>query len=99
MLAQCASTLARDAQQRDAPLGAAYREGPSFEDELRIVEKRVPEVGEEFSNRIVRFVQNLRKAGLRKAPGIAETVDWALALVTVGVLIALWRCTRWDEAS
>ena len=61
-----------------------YINYPSFEDELRIVEKRVPEVGEEFSKRIVRFVQNLRKAGLRKAPGIAETVDWALALVTVG---------------
>jgi uncharacterized protein with von Willebrand factor type A (vWA) domain len=34
--------------------------------------------------RVVRFAQSLRKADLRKAPGIAEVVDWALALVAVG---------------
>jgi len=32
----------------------------------------------------VRFAQSLRKADLKKAPGIAEVVDWALALVAVG---------------
>jgi MoxR-like ATPase len=61
-----------------------YIRYPSFEDEVRIVGKRVPSASEEFARRVVRFVQNVRKASLRKSPGIAETVDWALALVTVG---------------
>lgn len=61
-----------------------YIDYPSFDDEVRILEKRVPGVRDEFAKRIVRFVQNARAAGLRKAPGIAETVDWALAIVHAG---------------
>jgi MoxR-like ATPase len=61
-----------------------YIEYPSFEDEVRIVEKRVPGTGQEMARRIVRFVHNVRKAGLRKSPSIAETVDWALALASIG---------------
>ena len=57
---------------------------PSFEDELRIVEARAPGVGEALAGRLVRFAQGLRKAELKKAPGISEVVDWALALVAVG---------------
>ena len=37
-----------------------------------------------LTDRLVRFAQSLRKADLAKAPGIAEVVDWALALVAVG---------------
>jgi len=61
-----------------------YVEFPSFEDEVRIVESRVPGIASAFRDRLVRFTQNVRKASLRKQPGIAETVDWALALIAVG---------------
>ncbi len=61
-----------------------YVEYPSFEDELRIVEARVPGLSASLTDRLVRFAQSLRKADLKKAPGIAEVVDWALALVAVG---------------
>src|SRR5262245_10844308 len=61
-----------------------YLDYPSFEDELRIVEARVPGLGDALASRLVRFAQSLRKAELKKAPGISEVVDWALALVAVG---------------
>ena len=61
-----------------------YLDYPSFEDEIRIVESRVPGIGATLAQRLVRFAQSLRKAELRKSPGIAEVVDWALALVAVG---------------
>jgi MoxR-like ATPase len=61
-----------------------YIDYPGLEDEIRIVEKRVPGAEREFAQRVVRFVHKVREGGMRKAPGIAETVDWALALVSVG---------------
>jgi MoxR-like ATPase len=61
-----------------------YVDYPSLEDEIRIVEARVPGLSVALTDRVVRFAQSLRKADLKKAPGIAEVVDWALALVTVG---------------
>ena len=60
-----------------------YIDFPSAEDERRILEARVPALGPALAERVVRFAQALRKAELRKAPGIAEVVDWALALVAV----------------
>ena len=57
---------------------------PSAEDELRILHKRVPDLADDMARRVVKLVQNLRKADIRRAPGIAEVVDWALALVAVG---------------
>lgn len=57
---------------------------PPLDDEIRIVERRVPGISTALVERLVRFAQSLRKADLRKAPGIAEVVDWALALVAVG---------------
>jgi MoxR-like ATPase len=61
-----------------------YVDYPSFEDEIRIVESRVPGLSVSLTERLVRFAQSLRKADLKKAPAIAEVVDWALALVAVG---------------
>jgi len=61
-----------------------YVDYPSFADELRIVEARVPGLSVSLTDRMVRFAQSLRKADLKKAPGISEVVDWALALVAVG---------------
>ena len=57
---------------------------PSFEDEMAIVESRVPGLSVALAERLVRFAQSLRKADLKKAPAIAEVVDWALALVALG---------------
>ena len=61
-----------------------YVDYPSVEDEIRIVDSRVPGLSVALTERLVRFAQSLRKADLKKAPGIAEVVDWALALVAVG---------------
>jgi MoxR-like ATPase len=61
-----------------------FMDYPDPEEERRIVEKRVPGIDAEFAKRLVRFVSNLRRAELRKAPGIAETIDWAAALALLG---------------
>ena len=61
-----------------------YVDYPGFDDELRIIEQRVPGASETLARRVVHFVQGLRKADLRKQPGVAEVIDWALALVAVG---------------
>ena len=54
---------------------------PSAAAELEIVRRKVPGVAEQLSADIVAFVQKLRAADLFKRPGIAETIDWARALV------------------
>jgi len=61
-----------------------YVDYPDFDDELRIIDQRVPGISEKLADRVVRFSQTLRKAELRKQPGISEVVDWALALVMMG---------------
>jgi MoxR-like ATPase len=61
-----------------------YLDYPTVEDETKILAHRVPALERTLTERVVRFAHSLRKADLRKAPGIAEVVDWALALVTVG---------------
>ena len=53
---------------------------PDAERELNIVRAKVPGIAERLSREIVHFVQNLRKEDLFKAPGVAETLDWASAL-------------------
>ena len=56
---------------------------PSLEKELRIVAARVPDAPEMLSRQVVAFVQELRKLDLYKLPGVAETLDWATALVAL----------------
>jgi MoxR-like ATPase len=53
---------------------------PNAQRELQIVRAKVPGVGRNLSEQVVRFVQALRKEDLFKAPGVAETLDWASAL-------------------
>ncbi len=53
---------------------------PSAERELEILKVKAPQVPAELSRQIVAFVQALRDEDLFKAPGIAETLDWAEAL-------------------
>ena len=54
---------------------------PTVKDELNILRRKAPEAGAALGEQVVRFVQRLRGANLFKAPGVAETIDWAQALV------------------
>ena len=57
---------------------------PSLEKEFAIVLARVPEAPVTLARQVVAFVQALRGEDLFKAPGVAETLDWLSALVTLG---------------
>jgi MoxR-like ATPase len=59
-------------------------EYPTAERELAILHARLPEVPGALGSEVVAFVQRLRTADLTKAPGIAETLDWAAALMALG---------------
>ncbi|MDQ2633548.1 MAG: MoxR family ATPase [Pseudomonadota bacterium] len=48
--------------------------------ELEIVRRKVPDANRRLSAEVVGFIQKLRKIELFKAPGVAETIDWAGAL-------------------
>ncbi len=62
-----------------------YIDFPSEARELLIIQKRLPEIEPVLAERIVRFVQALRMEELEKTPGIAETLDWAAALVGLDI--------------
>ena len=54
---------------------------PALETETAILARKVPGAGNALQQEVVRFVQSLREQNLFKSPGIAETIDWAQALV------------------
>src|SRR5215212_8194979 len=56
---------------------------PTLEKERRIVAARIHGASELLSHQVVAFVQELRKMDLYKLPGVAETLDWASALVAL----------------
>jgi len=56
---------------------------PSLEKELEIVLTKVPQAPATLAEQICRFVQRLRRMELYKVPGVAETLDWASALVAL----------------
>ncbi len=56
---------------------------PSAEREREILKARVPQAGEKLSAQVVAFVQMLRGLELFKPPGLAETLDWAQALMAL----------------
>ncbi|HPX55915.1 MAG TPA: MoxR family ATPase [Syntrophales bacterium] len=56
---------------------------PSFEKELSIMLKKVPEVQRSLAQQVCALMQKIRTMDLLKAPGIAETLDWAQALVAL----------------
>lgn len=58
-------------------------EYPSFETELQILKLKLPDLTELLSQQIVSTVQRLRKTDLFKAPGIAETLDWGQAILSM----------------
>jgi MoxR-like ATPase len=53
---------------------------PDAERELAILRARRPQAPEGLAREVVHFVQSLRRLDLFKAPGVAETLDWASAL-------------------
>ncbi len=57
---------------------------PSLEKELKIVHARLPGIDEQLSRKLVRLVHAVRELKLSKPPGIAETLDWAEALIALG---------------
>jgi len=58
---------------------------PSMEKELEIVRNKVPEIDKKLGTQICAFMQELRQMKLEKAPGVAETLDWAQALATLHI--------------
>jgi MoxR-like ATPase len=56
---------------------------PSFEKELEIVRAKVPTISEALSSEVASVMQATRTMSLSKVPGVAETLDWAQALVAL----------------
>ena len=54
---------------------------PDADLELAILAEKAPEAADDLQQQIVGFVQTLRQQNLFKSPGVAETIDWAQALV------------------
>jgi MoxR-like ATPase len=78
---------------------------PSFQKELEIVRAKVPAIGESLSTEVTRMIQAVRKLNLSKTPGVAETLDWASALVVLNtpqldeeVILETKGCFLKDEA-
>jgi MoxR-like ATPase len=61
-----------------------YIDYPDLERERLIVKTRVPHIQEVLSEQICGFMQWIRSENLYKRPGIAETIDWAEALLSLG---------------
>jgi MoxR-like ATPase len=57
---------------------------PNFARELAILHARLPGASERLGREVVAFVQSLRREDMFKLPGVAETLDWASALVELG---------------
>ncbi|MCU7801716.1 MAG: MoxR family ATPase [Candidatus Thiodiazotropha sp. (ex Lucinoma annulata)] len=58
---------------------------PSFSKEVQIITTRVPGIEPRLSAQICRFMELLRDQDFYKRPGIAETIDWASALLSLKV--------------
>jgi MoxR-like ATPase len=56
---------------------------PTTEEEVRILELKVPGIGDRLVQDIVELVQRIRKLDLKKTPSISETLDWARALMVL----------------
>lgn len=86
---------------------------PDYEKELRIVRHKVPGIDTRLSEQICGFMQEVRRQRLEKTPGIAETLDWAMALAnlhidhldkelvesTLGIILKDWQDIRHTQMS
>ena len=59
-------------------------EHPDFEREVAIVRLRAPQVAEPLVRQVAAAAEALRSMGLYKPPGVAESIDWAVSLATLG---------------
>ena len=64
-----------------------YIDYPDYDKELSIVHAKAPEVPAQLAQQIVAFAQSVRRMELQKKPGIAETLDWAAALLRLGITV------------
>jgi MoxR-like ATPase len=60
-----------------------YIDFPNAELEQRILETKVPGVGQRLAEELIGVMQRLRKLDLKKTPSISETLDWARALLAL----------------
>ncbi len=60
---------------------------PDAARELQILQRRVPGASQALAQQIVAFVQRLRQLELYKLPGIAETIEWARALMELDTVV------------
>lgn len=60
-----------------------FLEYPSLEQELAVVNLKVPDLDVELSRELVELVQGLRHLDLQKRPSISETLDWAHSLLAL----------------
>jgi MoxR-like ATPase len=58
---------------------------PTIERERAILQVRVPELPEQFADKIARTVASIRKISVRKAPSVSESIDWARTLLALGI--------------
>ncbi len=59
---------------------------PDAEREMQILQTKMPGIGNRLSREIIAYVQKLRHQDLFKKPGVAETLDWATALIELDKL-------------
>ena len=90
-----------------------YIDYPDYEKEWMIVKSKIPGIDKKLAEQITSFMQQLRILKLEKTPGIAETLDWAMALTalhidhldksiveqTLGVILKDWSDTRQVQLS
>lgn len=62
-----------------------YVDYPDPQKEIQILNSQLPDLDEKLAGSIVHFVQKLRKQHLKKTPGVAETLDWAAALMQMEI--------------
>ncbi len=56
---------------------------PSFEKEVEIIETKLPGINRRLAEKVATVMAHLRELPLNKAPGVAESLDWAQALVSL----------------
>ncbi|MCQ3931471.1 MAG: MoxR family ATPase [Chloroflexi bacterium] len=56
---------------------------PNFQKELAIVRAKAPDAEANLAKQVTAFIQELRRMELFKAPGVAETLDWTMALIAL----------------
>ena len=62
-----------------------YLDYPTTEREKEIVRRKIPDLPEQLADQVVRLVASIRELELKKAPSIAETLDWAHTLLALSV--------------